>query len=145
MNCVKHKIVMERKDKKGRFYHWVEGMDKVMCYGLYQVDLNQMNREPITPPVPTTDEVTEQITAEEAVEMLGNTMKEPKPEMTSEEKMWRDKEDRQAEREKIKNDQIRRLTLAKSCISQGIDIDVARQNNDLELWDHWVETGDFDL
>jgi hypothetical protein len=39
---------------------------------------------------------------------------------------------------KNKDDQITRLTLAKSFIGQGIDFENAVQNNDLDKWLNWV-------
>jgi len=40
-----------------------------------------------------------------------------------------------------KDDQIRRLTLAKQFIGAGIDFDNAKKNNDLFKWDDWTKTG----
>jgi len=61
--------------------------------------------------------------------------------MNAEERMWRKKEEREAARAKEKNEQIARLTLAKSFIQAGVDFDNAVKNNDLDKWTKWVLEG----
>ena len=41
-----------------------------------------------------------------------------------------------------KDEQIARLTLAKSFIQAGLDFDNAVKNNDLEKWTKWITTGE---
>src|SRR3990167_7208445 len=43
---------------------------------------------------------------------------------------------------KRKDEQIARLTLAKSFIQAGLDFDNAVKNNDLAKWTKWVTTGE---
>ena len=104
---------------------------------------------------PATDEVEQEPTVEDSMEQVkefekeleeGDYTSQGKDEgeeapITPEEKMWRDKEERSASRDREKNEQIARLTLAKSFIQAGVDFDTARKENDLEKWIAWVLKG----
>ena len=148
--CEGHNVWMEERHSKTKvdedgqpksyFGHSVS-LGK-MCFGIKEEKEVLMT----TDPEASMAEFTKDLDAENKHETL-NTLDdiakkevEDKP-MTDEQKMWRDKEDREAKREKEKGVQITKLTLAKSFIQANVDFDNAKQNNDLEKWTAWVLKG----
>jgi guanylate kinase len=108
-----------------------------MCFGVGEAP-KESKKEWVRENIDQTKEMIADVKAEQEMK---EDLEAEEP-MSDEQKMWRAKEDRAAEREKEKGEQITRLTLAKSYIQATLTYDAAMQDGDLDKWTHWVLTGE---
>jgi len=157
MLCIVHQIEVDKTDKAGKDYHWVQGKEGTMCYGAYSFNFKtketvQYGTDPLPRPVSLPPKVQKEVSdfekelgevAKKQVEQVEQVEIEYKPE-TREEKMWRAKE----EREKITFERKQQRDLRKDLavvrlrdayVTQGGTI----SDEEMDRTFHWVWTGDW--